>query len=105
MIAIDVKIKGLVGHDIDKAVQRAILEESMQKFAPRLRRGGRGIGAKRNPVETIELGPLDLIAESSANFPRTTGKAWAGKNEAILKSMAPRVIRKTFKRMTDDLAR
>ena len=104
-IEIDVKLNGkLFQGKVRPDVEAAIAEEALAKIGERLTRrgtqgsGGRGLGVKRNIV-TKEEHELELQIGSTRNFPRTTGVKWAVKNVGIVKSMAPRVIRKTAARI------
>lgn len=91
---------------IDKVIEQQILREAMPKFEKRVRRRGRTLGRKRNPI-----GPGDLhlgrgvVMElhSTKNWPRTTGYAWTNKNVAAIKAMAPRVLRSLARKIVGEL--
>lgn len=61
-------------------------------------RPGKGLGAKRNTL-TSAVEPLSATVQTSLNYPRTKGTSWGRKNEGIVKSMAPRVMKKAVQRM------
>lgn len=91
---------------ITKVVQRQIMEQAMPKFEKRLRRKGRKIGRKRNPIPpgTLELGGgVALVMTSPKNYPRTTGRKWQAHNVAAIKAMAPRVLRKLARQIVGEL--
>lgn len=108
---VKVTVRGpLFDKKIDKTVKAAIVEECLLKINARLTRagargsGGRGLGTQRNTVGTVvDINAITLTAESTLIFPRTTGRAWAQKNMAIVRAMAPRVMRKTALRIVGEL--
>ena len=93
---------------IDKTVEQAIIKEAMDKFGERVRRKGRKIGRKRNPIGEGKLtkgrGEVKLELETSLNYPRTTGRSWQRKNIAAVKAMRGRVLRKLAKRIVGELS-
>ena len=108
-LSLDVTIKGpLVTKKVDKVVKDAIVAESLEKIRDRLTRkgaqgsGGKGLGVKRNIITNAFRG-LELEVDSTRIYPRTRGTAWLRKNTAIVKAMAPRVLRKTAARIVDEL--
>ena len=107
MSNVSVTLRGpLFTKRIDKVVEQQILDQAMPKFEKRVRRKGRKIGRKRNPIGPGKLtrgGGVTLVMESSLNNPRTTGRAWTRKNVAAVKAMAPRVLRKLAKGLTQEL--
>ncbi len=91
---------------ISKVVERQILSEAMPKFEKRVRRKGKKIGRKRNPIGPGRMalgGGVTMELTSSTNWPRTTGRAWTRKNVAAIKAMAPRVLRKLAKQIVGEL--
>ena len=104
---VNVTIKGpLFSKRIDKVIQQQIMQEAMPKFEKRVRRKGRKIGRKRNPIGPGRLtlgGGVTMELESSLNWPRTTGSTWTSKNVAAIKPMAPRVLRKLAREITREL--
>lgn len=78
---------------MDQAVQ-----ETMETFATRIKRQGRGLGAQRNML-TQTSRPLALRFDSTLKNPRQTGNAWVKKNTQIFNSMASRVLNKAAQRI------
>jgi hypothetical protein len=108
-LSIDVTIKGgLVSKKVDAVVKKAIVEETLQKISERLGRkgaqgsGGKGLGVKRNIVDR-QLSDISLEVDTTKIWPRTKGTSWNRENVAIVKAMAPRVLRKTAARIVDEL--
>ena len=108
-LTLDVTIKGpLLTKKIDAVVKKAIVEETLQKISERLGRkgaqgsGGKGLGVKRNIVDR-QLSDIELTVDTTKIWPRTKGTSWNRKNVAIIKSMAPRVLRKTAARIVSEL--
>lgn len=92
---------------IDREIEREIVEYTMDKIEHRLRRGGRRLGRKNNPIREGRLtlgGGATLEMTSTTNWPRTSGGSWSRKNVAIVKAMAPRVLRATAKRIVTALS-
>jgi hypothetical protein len=103
-LSIDVKIKSSqLLNDPEGTLTRHIQDEALKKFEARMMRGGKGLGARRNVVRGETRG-LELTMHSTRRSPRTTGKAWAGKQVAILGSMAPRVMRSLAKKLEQSAA-
>jgi hypothetical protein len=107
MSAIDVTVKlsgGLFGKDIPKVVEQALVGEVLAKVDERMSRPrqGKGLGARRNRVRTRPSG-LELTVTSTRIWPRTRGTAWTKKNVGVVKSMAPRVMRKAAERIAGEL--
>jgi hypothetical protein len=102
-LTVNVTLKGpLFTEVITDVVERSIIDQSLHKFEPRLARGGKGIGARRNTITQDRQG-LTLEATSTLRPPRTKGKAWLRKNEGVVRGMAPRVLRATAKRIAEQL--
>jgi hypothetical protein len=110
MSAIDVKVtlKGpLFSRDLVNRNRKALHQEVIRKVSERMSRkgpqgsGGRGIGARRNVVTQRQKAELELLVESTRIWPRTKGTAWTRKNIGIVKSMAPRVLRKAASRIAE----
>ena len=103
MSGITIKVKGLneltAKTDWDVLLQPEI-EPALETIGKRMERQGKGLGAKRNSL-TRETQPLGARVRSSLNPPRTTGQSWQEKNEAVVKSMAPRVLAKMVKRVEE----
>ena len=103
MSGITIKVKGLneltAKTDWDVLLQPEI-EPALETIGKRMERQGKGLGAKRNSL-TRETRPLGARVRSSLNPPRTTGQSWQEKNEAVVKSMAPRVLAKMVKRVEE----
>ncbi len=119
--AVDVKVtlRGpLFEKKIDKEIQDAIVWYALKRIEKRMRfvpkRVKKALGRHRNPIgpgklnkkpPTFGLGTLQFGGNVSMTFasttirPRRSGKSWQKKNVAIIKSMAPRVMRKTAKRI------
>ena len=109
---------------IDKVVQDAIIAHTMKKIDERVtrvvKRKKKGtLGRRRNPIPAGKLnrqpptfgvgvlqfgGNVSLTFKSTTIWPRTTGRSWQDKNIAIIKSMAPRVMRKTAKKIAAELS-
>ncbi len=126
MAAIDVKVtlRGpLFEKKIDKVVEAAIIEYTMRRIEKRVRRVPKRkkhtLGRRRNPIgpgkldrnpPTFGLGSLEFGGNVSMTFksttrrPRKTGRAWQAKNVAIIKSMAPRVMRAMAKQIAANLS-
>ena len=108
---VSVTVRGpLFEKKINKSVKDAIIEECLLKLNARLMRsgtrgsGGKGLGVQRNIVGSfVDTTAMQLTVESSLIFPRRTGRAWAQKNIAIVRAMAPRVMRKTAQRIVGEL--
>lgn len=107
-LAVSVTLSGpFFTKKINSVVRNAIVTETMKKIEKRLRRKGRKLGRKRNPIGPGELtlgNDVTLVMTSTTNWPRTKGTAWKNKNVAIIKAMAPRVLRKTAKRIAGELS-
>ena len=91
---------------ISKVIERQIIEQAMVKFEKRVRRKGKRIGRKRNPIGPgdLHLGKgVVMELHSTKNWPRTTGYSWTHKNVAAIKAMAPRVLRKLAKEIVGEL--
>lgn len=98
----EVKVKGLneleKKLDIEFLVQPEI-DDARDTIVDRVeRRPGKGLGAKKNQL-SADTRPLGATVTSTLNYPRTTGTAWGRKNEAIIKSMAGRVLSKAVGRI------
>jgi hypothetical protein len=102
-----VNIRGpLFDKRIDRVVQQQIIREAMPKFEKRLRRRGRRIGRRNNPIRPGELTlgrGATMVMTSTLHHPRTTGSSWQGKNIAIVKAMAPRVLRSLARKLVGEL--
>lgn len=100
---ITVRLRGpLFDGKVKGSVERAIIDESLEKIGLRTERGGKGKGAKRNTIRRDRDG-LTMTVHSSLNWPRTKGTSWQRKNEAIVRAMARRVLRKTAERIVREL--
>jgi hypothetical protein len=104
MSAIDINVT-LKGHlfekKIDETVKKALVQEVLVKVGERMDRQGKGLGAKRNRITKKQAAELELLVESTRIWPRTKGTAWTRKNIAIVKAMAPRVMRKAAQRIAE----
>ncbi len=93
---------------INKEVEGAIISEAMDKFETRVRRKGRKIGRKRNPIGEGKLtkgrNTVTLEIGTSLNWPRASGKSWQRKNIAAVNAMKGRVLRKVAKRIVGELS-
>jgi hypothetical protein len=76
------------------------LEDARDTFVGRIQRGGKGLGAQRNELSAV-VRPLGATVFTTLNYPRTKGTSWGRKNEAIVKAMAPRVIKKAARRIEE----
>ena len=99
----DVQVKGL--DELLRKTQWDVLAQpefdgALETFGKRMERQGKGLGAKRNSIRR-ETQPLGALAESTLIWPRTTGVSWQNKQEAVLKSMAPRVLNKMVRRIEE----
>lgn len=83
--------------DFDVLVQPEV-EDARDTILARVQRGGKGLGAKRNTLLATTR-PLGATVQSTRNFPRTKGTSWGSTNEAIVRSMAPNVLRKMVQRI------
>lgn len=103
-VTMDVKLRGpMFEGKISSKVERAILEEGVEKIGQRMERGGRGLGAKRNTITRRVRGRMESEARSTRRAPRTKGTAWLRKNEQVGKAMAPRVLRAVAKRIVSEI--
>lgn len=103
--SIDVNVTlrgGLFGKNIPRAVEESLAGEVLAKVEERTRRQGKGIGAQRNTISHDRDG-LALRISSTLRFPRSRGSAWQRKNMAIIRSMAPRVMRKAAERIAREM--
>jgi hypothetical protein len=104
-IDITVTAKGpLFEKKIDQVVKRAIIEEAFEKINVRAQRGGRGIGAKRNTVESRIRG-LEMDVVSTLIWPRAIGSSWLRKNIGIIRATVPRYVRSIAKRIVGEMTR
>ena len=115
--AADYRAKGIVtlrgplfDKDVEKVIERQIMERAMPKFEKRVRRKGRGkkqgLGRKRNPIGPGDLhlgGGVVMVLHSTKNFPRTTGYTWTRYNIAAIKKMAPNVLRSLRRKIVAEL--
>lgn len=103
----EVTLRGpLFEKKITKVIERQIVTQAMPKFEKRVRRKGRRIGRKRNPIGPGDLhlgGGVVMEMHSTLHRPRTSGRAWTAKNVAAIKSMAPRVLRKLAREIVGEL--
>ncbi len=126
MAAIEVKVRlrgPLFEKKIDKVVEEAIVFYAMRRIETRVRRVPKRkkgtLGRRRNPIPkgkldrtppmfglgTLELGGgVAMTFKSTLKPPRTKGKSWQRKNVAIIKSMAPRVMRSVAKQIAANLS-
>lgn len=101
MSSVEIKVKGLkeltAKTEWDVLAQPE-LEPALETMGKRLERQGKGLGAQRNTLtrSAISLGARIV---STLNYPRTTGQRWQEKDEAVAKSMAPRVFGKMVTRI------
>lgn len=98
-----IKVRGL--NELVEKTQWDVLAQpefdgALETFGKRMERQGKGLGAKRNSIRR-ETQPLGARAESTLNYPRTSGVAWQRKQEAVIKAMAPRVLNKMVKRIEE----
>ena len=73
---------------------------ALESFEKRFKRGGKGVGAKRNTLSS-EIKPLSVEVETTLHYPRMKGSSWGDKNWKIAKGMSPRVLRKMIKRIKE----
>jgi hypothetical protein len=101
-IGISVRIKSSqLLNDPSGVIDHFIKSEALEKFETRIRQGKRrppNLGTRRNTITSTTEG-LTLTALSTLRRPRYTGKSWARKNIAIIKSMAPRVMNALARRL------
>ncbi len=101
----------LFSKKISKVIERQIVREAMARFEEEVRKRsnkvvGRRLGRKRNPIGPGDLhlgGGVAMELHSTKNWPRTTGYVWTHKNVAMIKGMAPRVLRKLAKKIVGEL--
>lgn len=110
-IQVSVKVNGgIFEKNIPETVRTALREECLLKINDRMSRkgaqgsGGRGLGVQRNIIGSyVDITGLTLRVESSRIFPRTTGWSWQRKNIAIVRAMAPRVLKKAADRIVTEM--
>ena len=104
---VQVIIRGpIFSKKISKVIERQIMSEAMPKFEKRVRRKGKKIGRKRNPIGPGSFalgGGVEMTMTSTKIWPRTVGSTWTAKNVAAIKAMAPRVLRKLAKEIVGEL--
>lgn len=107
---VDVVVRGpLFDKKITQVVKTAMVDECLKKIEKRMKRGGKGAGAKQNIVTAemafgaAAMNAVGMEVASTLRRPRTKGKAWVRKNVAIARAMAPRVLRKAARRMVAEL--
>jgi hypothetical protein len=105
---VTVTLKGpLFSSNLINRNRRALQEEVIRKVGERMNRrgqrgsGGKGLGVERNVVTQEQRSELELLVESTRRWPRTKGTSWQRKNIGIVKSMAPRVLRKAALRIAE----
>lgn len=123
-VDVTVRLSGpLFEEKIDKVVQDAIIFYALRRIETRVRRVPKRkkntLGRRRNPIgpgkldknpPTFGLGTLQFGGNVSMTFasttirPRRSGKSWQKKNVAIIKSMAPRVMRSVAKQIAANLS-
>lgn len=104
-IGMSVKLSGgLFTKDFERIARKQIDHELLTKFEERVKRGGRGVGAKRNKVTGDRGSFYELVMTSTLKPPRTKGTSWQRKNLGIIRAMTPRVVRKTAQRISEELA-
>jgi len=102
---VSVKLQGaFFDKRIHETVRRGVTTEAIEKISARMERGGRGLGARRNTIQTHpHAEDLTSLVTSTRNYPRTTGSTWVKKNYGIARAMAPRVLKKAADRIVADL--
>ena len=104
----NVTLRGpLFEKNIRGEVRDAILTEAMEKFEKRVRRKGRKIGRRNNPIGPGDLRGRDVMVlemTSSLNKPRRSGIKWTQHNIRAIKAMSPRVLRSVAKRIVRELS-
>ena len=104
MLEVSVKLKGgLFTGGIPRRVERIIIDETLTKISTRLQRKGKGIGEQRNTT-TLNRDGLKVSMASTLKSPRTTGSSKRSKSIAITKSMAPRVMNATAKKIAEEMS-
>jgi hypothetical protein len=102
---VTVKLNGGLFHrNVPRVLRAAMYEESLEKIALRMERGGKGLGARRNTVKHKKVNDTELRVDSTRIYPRVIGSSWQRKNIGIAKSMAPRVLRKGAQRVVEALS-
>ena len=100
-MSIDVKLPSLdklrQNLQFDVLVQPEV-EDARNTIVTRLLRQGKGLGAKRNTL-MAETKPLGATITSTLHHPRTVGSSMHRKDEAIVRAMAPNVLRKMISRI------
>lgn len=102
-VTTSVKLRGpIFDKKITPLMEAIIYDNAIDSIGKRLARGGKGLGAKRNPINRERRGLTETVSSSTIR-PRTKGTAWLRKNLAIANSMAPRVLRATATRIVEEL--
>jgi len=114
--SIDVTVNlrgGLFGKNIPSTVRDALNQEALGKINERMRRkgdrgsGGRGKGVQRNVVsQRFNPSDMELRIYTTSVYPRRRkAGSFKRKNIAIIRSMAPRVMRKAAERIAAEMGR
>lgn len=106
-IPMTITIKGLP--EVERKLGFAVLAEpALLTMRPsvdeRVRRGGKGMGAKRNQImtEPKELGGRFM---TTLNYPRTTGSSWQKYNVRVIRRIWGNIMRKVIKQIEATWAR
>lgn len=102
---VDIKVSGafFTKRHAD-VMRRAIVEEIIEKMGVRMKRGGRGLGAKRNTVtQGATDNRLTSRISSTRRPPRNTGRSWVAYNLRVGRAMASRVGKKAAARAAGEL--
>jgi hypothetical protein len=101
----NVKILGL--DELERKLGYSVLldpsiDEVVNKFGDRIERPVKkaGLGIRRNTVSRFNK-PLAVTFSSTLHNPRQVGSSWQRKNEAIVKGMAPNVIKAAIRRIEE----
>ena len=107
-MSITVRIEGL--KELEKKLDGKFLvqpeiEGALDTVAKRGQRGGRGLGAQRNPIG-VGQGRLTRVLTSGTHHPRQKGTAWKRKNvgaagfgRGVLGATAQNALKKAARRM------
>ncbi len=98
-----IKVRGL--NELQQKLDMKFLVQpemgpAVETFSKRIQRGGKGLGAKRNPIAAT-LHPFGADLETPLSNPRNTGNEWTRKNRDIVYRMGPRVFGKMVKRIEE----
>jgi hypothetical protein len=95
--------------NVTDEVRHAIVGEVLDKVDQRVMRKARSpkLGRKNNTLSSKRMeqrkGEQSLQVDSTLNYPRTRGTAWVKYNVAMVRKLAPNVIRAAGRRLAQQL--